>query len=301
MIISYGSSSLELAKSVGALAKMRVVGTNCRRFPDGEQFVKVEGDVQGEDVALIHTTALNPDTLLMEYALITDALKGAGCRTVTGVIPYLAYARQDSRFHTGESLSSKVYSKLIEDAGTDRIITIDTHLHRIKKIEDFFSVPAVNLSAMPVLGEYYMKNFGNEKTLVIGPDLESEQWARVVADKLGSNCTIFEKERKGDREVAVKGGFPTGPYAGSRVVLVDDIVSTGRTLIEVISGLRAQGASRVDALVTHSLLVEDALLKMKNAGLDALISTDTVPGPHATVSVAPVIAEALINFDSLYV
>jgi len=290
MIITYCSSSRGLAKSIGSAAAIPVVDASCRRFPDGEQFVKVLGDVRGQDVAVICTTALNPDTLFMEYSLIIDAVKGSGCKSVTGVMPYMAYARQDSRFNMGEPLSAKLFAKLIEDAGTDRIITVDLHLHRFKKIEEIFSIPAVNLTAMPLLADYYGQTHETEATTVAGPDMESGQWASVVARRLGVGFTILEKERKGDREVRVSGELTE---VGRRVVLVDDIISTGKTLIEVISKLKSRGAARIDALVTHALLVEDALPKMIEAGLDELISTDTVPGAHSKVSVAPLIAEAL--------
>jgi ribose-phosphate pyrophosphokinase len=290
MIITYGSASKDLARSVGSLTGFPVVETVCRRFPDGEQLVKVQGDVRSEDVALIQTTALDPDSRLMEYALIVDALKGAGCRSVTGVIPYMAYARQDSRFHPGEPLSAKLFARLIEAPGTDRLFTVDMHLHRLREIQDVFQIPAVNLSAMPLLADYYREHFGSGKVMVTGPDAESGQWARLVADRLSVSCTILQKERAGDREVSVTGNLTS---AGCRVVLVDDIVSTGRTLIEVISKLRHGGAERIDALVTHPLLMGDALDELKKAGLGELITTDTVPGRSATVSIAPLLAEAL--------
>jgi ribose-phosphate pyrophosphokinase len=292
LIITYGSSSRDLARSIGSIASIPVLETSCRHFPDGEQFVKVSGDVRDQDVAVVCTTALNPDPLFMEYSLIVDAVKGSGCRSVIGIMPYMAYARQDSRFNQGEPLSAKLFAKLIEDVGTDRFITVDMHLHRFKKIEEVFSIPAVNLSAMPLLAEYYKRAHGTEDTTVAGPDMESEQWASIVARRLGVEFTILEKERMGDREVSVSGELSG---AGRSVVLVDDIVSTGKTLIEVISKLKSQGVKRIDALVTHALLVENALSKMKSAGLNELISTDTVPGPHSKVSVAPLVVEALIR------
>jgi ribose-phosphate pyrophosphokinase len=290
LLVTYGSSSEVLARSIAKTVGLALVEINRRRFPDGEQYVRVMGNVSGEDVAVVQSLGMNPDTLLLEYALLVDALKGAGCRSVTGVIPYLAYARQDSRFHRGEPLSIKVVAKFIESAGTDRLITVDMHLHRHKEIKDVFSIPAVNLSAMPLLAEYYRKNFGFQKTVVVGPDMESEQWAKVVAEKLSAPYTILEKERLGDRDIKVSGELSA---KGNRVVLVDDIISTGKTLIEVVAMLKAQGVKRVDALVTHALLVEGAFTKLREAGLSELISTDTVPNQCARVSIAPLIADAL--------
>jgi len=290
LLITYGSAGEDLAKSISKITGQTLAKTSCRRFPDGEQYVKITGELSGEDVAIVQHFGLNPDRLFMEYALIADAARGSGCRSVTAVVPYLAYARQDSRFQSGEALSAKLFPKLIEEAGTDRIITVDLHLHRFRKISQVFRIPAVNLSAMPLLAEYYGKRHGSRNTLVIGPDKESEQWAESVAKKLSTDYTVLEKERLGDREVEVSGNLCV---KGRSVVLVDDIISTGKTLMEVILRLKAEGASRIDALVTHALLVEDALPKLKRAGLSELIATDTVANPAAKVSVSPLIAEAL--------
>lgn len=289
MLITYGSSCEDLAKSIAKIVGSELIKVDRRQFPDGEQYVKVLGNVSGEDVAVVQSLGINPAALFIEYSLLVDALKGAGCKHVIAVIPYLAYTRQDSRFHRGEPLSIKVIAKFIESAATDRLITVDMHLHRYKEIREVFSIPAVNLSAMPLLAEYYKKNFGSQKTVVVGPDIESEQWAKVVASRLSAPYAILEKERLGDRDVKVSGELGEK----GRVVLVDDIVSTGKTLVEAISRLKAQGVSRIDALTTHALLVEDALNKLRQAGLSELISTNTVPNQCACVSIAPLIAKAL--------
>jgi len=290
LLVTYGSSSEFLARAIAKEIGLTLVETNRRRFPDGEQYVRVMGNVSGEDVAVVQSLGMNPDALFIEYSFLVDALKGAGCRHVIAVIPYLAYTRQDSRFHSGEALSVKLMAKFIEGVGTDRLITIDMHLHRYNEIGNVFKIPATNLSAMPLLAEYYRKNYGSQKTVVVGPDVESEQWAKVVAGKLFAPYTILEKQRLGDRDIKISGELSTEV---NRVVLVDDIVCTGKTLIEVVSKLRAQGVKRVDALVTHALLVEGALSKLREAGLSELISTDTVPNQCARVSIAPLIADEL--------
>jgi ribose-phosphate pyrophosphokinase len=290
LIITYGSAGEWLARATAKIAGLAVVDVNRRLFPDGEQYVKVLGDVEGQDVAIFQSMGLNPDLLFMEYSLIVDALKGAGCKSVTAVIPYLAYARQDHRFCKGEPLSAKIIAKLIESAGTDRLVTIDMHLHRFKEISEVFDIPATNLSAMPLLAEYYCRNYGAANTVVVGPDMESEQWAQTVAKSLSSRCHVLEKERLGDRDVRVSN---TLSIRGNTAVLVDDMISTGKTLVEVILKLKSQGVERIDALVTHSLLVEGAYHKLKTAGMSELISTDTISGPQSFVSVAPILAIAL--------
>ena len=290
MLITYGSSSEVLARSVAKEGNIPVVESVRRLFPDGEQYVRVSGDLLGEDVILIHSFALKPDTLLVEYILLVDAIRSAGCKSLTAVIPYLAYLRQDSRFKPGEPLSAKVIASLLEFPKVDRIITIDAHLHRFRALSDLFRIPSFNLSAMPLLADYYLKNLGNLNTVVVGPDAESEQWARVVAHGLSSPYIIMEKVRLGDREVTIRG---SASVKDKNVVLVDDIISTGMTLVNVIKTLLDYGAKKVDALVTHALLVEDSYQTLKRAGLGNLISTDTVPGVHSKVSVAPLILSAI--------
>jgi len=275
---------------MASISNSRLVETVTRRFPDGELYVRVLGEVAGEDVVLVQSLGLEPDPLLVEYFLIVDALRGSGCKSVTAVIPYLAYARQDSRFNDGEPLSLGAIARLIEDAGSDRIITVDAHLHRFRKLGDVFRIPTHNVSAMPLLAQYYRANSEHRDVVVIGPDSESEQWAMVVAETLSAKHFLLNKQRLGDREVKTSGPLPV---RGKSVVVVDDIVSTGGTLVDVAAKLKERGAKRIDVLVTHALLVGDTLAKLSEAGISDLISTDTVPGPTSRVSVAPAIVNVL--------
>jgi ribose-phosphate pyrophosphokinase len=292
MLLTYGSAGGQLAKSVAGILGAPLLAACWRTFPDGEQYVRVEGEPKGEDVVVFQSLAYRPDHLLMEYFLLVDALKRGGARSVTGVIPYLAYARQDHIFFPNEPLSAKLVPRLIESVETDRIITVDMHLHRFKDPSHVFTVPAQNLSAMPLLAQYYRVNIGPTDLTVVGPDSESEQWARCVAEELGAPYMILEKERLGDRDVRVKGELQ---LKGKTALIVDDMVSTGKTMVEVIARLRLEGVKKVDALVTHALLVEGAKRKMQEAGLSELISSDTVPGGSAQVSIAPIIARALVT------
>jgi ribose-phosphate pyrophosphokinase len=292
MLVTSGSAGGELAKSVASILGLPLLATRRRTFPDGEQYLRVEGNVRGQDVAVFQSLAYRPDQLLIEYSLLVDALKGGGAASVIGVIPYLAYARQDEVFRPNEPLSARLIPRLIESAGTDRVITVDMHLHRFKAPGDVFRVPAQNLSAMPLLARHYGEHADASRVTVVGPDSESGQWARVVAEGLGASCIVLEKERLGDRDVRIKGKLP---LKGRTALIVDDMVSTGKTMVEVIKRLKGEGAQRVDALVTHALLVEGAEKKMMDAGLSKLICSDTVPGGEGRVSIAPIIAQALGN------
>jgi len=290
LIIAFGSSGEHLARAVAKITRFSVTETETRRFPDGELYVRVMGDASREDVAVFQSLGMRPDRLLMEYCLIADAVKGMGCKTVTAVIPYLAYARQDARFRSGEPLSIKLVARSLEGAGTDRLISVDAHLHRLRALKEVFTIPTLNLSAMPLLAEYYKTEFGVRNVIVVGPDSESEQWASTVAGTLSTEYSILNKERLGDRDVEISG---SPSVRGKTVVLVDDIISTGKTLVGAIRRLRSKGAKRIDVLTTHALLVEGALSLLRKAGMSHLVSTDTIPRSTSRVSVAPMIADAL--------
>jgi ribose-phosphate pyrophosphokinase len=292
MILTFGSAGEQLARSISTIMGATLIIPERRTFPDGEQYMRIKGDVRGQHVAVFQSLAYKPDQLLFEYCLMVDALKGGGARSVIGVFPYLAYARQDQVFRANEPLSARLVPRLIESAGTDRVITVDMHLHRFKEHTEVFRVPAQNLSAMSLLARYYRDRAKTSAVIVIGPDSESEQWARVVSQELGAPCLILEKERLGDREVTVRGALP---LEGRTALIVDDMVSTGKTMVEVISLLKKQGISKVDALVTHALLVEGASKRLKDAGLRELFYSDTIPGGEPSISVAPLIAADLIG------
>jgi ribose-phosphate pyrophosphokinase len=266
-----------------------------RRFPDGEKYLRVLSEVKDQTVAVVQSIHHTPDELLFEYLLLTDALKDLGAKRVIAFMPYFAYARQDERFKPGEALSFKTVSKLIEGVGTDEIYTIDMHQHRVIKSSEAFKIPAHNLSAMPLLADYVKKTGKLEKPLVIGPDAEAEQWAKVAAERLGTDYDVFEKKRLGDAYVEVR---PRKSSAHGRdVLIVDDIISTGGTIVEAVRILLSQGAQRVEVACTHPILAPGALAKINAAGVQDVVGTDTVPSPISRVSVAPLIAEQLRNHN----
>lgn len=289
LIVIGGPTCQNLASKVAKELGIDMGGLEVRRFPDGEKYLRVLSDVKGQSVAVIQSIHHTPDELLFEYLLLADALKDLGAKRVTAFIPYFAYARQDERFKPGEALSFKTVSKLIESVGTDEIYTIDMHQHRVLKSSEVFKIPSHNLSAMPLLADYVKKSGKLENPLVIGPDAEAEQWAKIAAERLRTDYDVFEKKRLGDAHVEVR---PRRANASGRdVLIVDDIISTGGTIVEAAKILLAQGARQVQVACTHPILAPGALEKIRSAGVSEVIGTDTVPGPISYVSVAPVIAE----------
>ena len=291
MIVIGGPTSEPLASKVANELGLVAGKLEVRRFPDGEKYLRVLTDVQGQHVAVIQSIHHTPDELLFEYLLLADTLKDLGATKVTTFIPYFAYARQDERFKPGEALSFRTVSKLIESVGTDEIYTIDMHQHRVVKSSEVFKIPSHNLSAMPLLADHIRKLGKLHNPLVIGPDAEAEQWAKLAAERLDTDYDVFLKTRLGDAKVEVR---PRKSNANGRdVLIVDDIISTGGTIVEAVKILHGQGAGRVQVACTHPILAPGALEKIKETGVDDVIGTDTVPSPISVVTVAPVIAEQL--------
>jgi ribose-phosphate pyrophosphokinase len=289
MIIIGGSTSEALASKVANELGVDAGGLEVRRFPDGEKYLRVLSDVKGRSVAVIQSIHHTPDELLFEYLLLADTLKDLGAKRVIAFIPYFAYARQDERFKPGEALTFRTVTKLIESVGTDEIYTIDMHQHRVLKSSEVFRIPSHNLSAMRLLADYVQKSGKLENPLVIGPDSEAEQWAKVAAERLHTDYDVFEKKRLGDAQVEVR---PRGSNANGRdVLIVDDIISTGGTIVEAVKILQSQGARRIQVACTHPILAPGALAKIKEAGVQDIFATDTVPSPISQVTVAPLIAE----------
>jgi len=289
MIIIGGSSSENLANKVANHLGVTQGKVDIKRFPDGEKYLRVISDVKDQNVVVIQSMHHTPDEFLFEYMLLVDALKDLGASRVTSFIPYFAYARQDERFKPGEALSFKTVSKLIESVGTDEIFTIDMHQHRVLRSSQVFRIPSHNLSAMPLLANYVSNEARLKNPLVIGPDIEAEQWAKLAAETLGTDYDVFDKKRFAADKVEIR---PRKANAKGRdILIVDDIISTGGTIVEASKILFSQGANAIEVACTHPILASDALNRIKAAGVANVIGTDTVPGPISYVSVAPLIAE----------
>ena len=296
MIVIGGSSCENLANTVANQLDVTSGKLEVRRFPDGEKYLRILNEVKNEHVIVIQSMHHTPDDFLFEYLLLVDALKDLGAKRVTSFVPYFAYARQDERFKPGEALSFKTVSKLIQSVGTDEIFTIDMHQHRVVKSSEVFGIPSHNLSAMRLLADYVRKEGKLTNPLVIGPDAEAEQWAKLAAESLNAEYDVFEKKRLGDSKVEIR---PRKSSAKDRdVLIVDDIISTGGTIIEASKILFSQGARRIEVACTHPILASEALSRILAIGVANVVGTDTVPCPISYVSVAPLIADNVRKLSS---
>ncbi|MFZ5481145.1 MAG: ribose-phosphate diphosphokinase [Myxococcota bacterium] len=256
-------------------------------FPDGESRVRVP-DVAGQDVEVVCTLD-RPDPKFLPLAFALRAAKAAGARRVRLVAPYLCYMRQDRAFHPGEAVSAWFVADLISSL-CDELVTVDPHLHRIPSLALLYGVPARVVHAAPALSDWIRANVCDP--VVIGPDEESEQWAAAVAAGAGAPSTVLHKTRRGDRDVEV-----TVPdlhrWPGRTPVLVDDIVSTARTMGAAARHLRAAGTPPPVCVVVHALFAPGAAEELAAAGVARVASCNTVAHVTNAVDVAPLVRAAL--------
>jgi ribose-phosphate pyrophosphokinase len=288
MKIVLGPASVELGEKISQLTGYEKVPVATRVFPDGESYVRLESNVQGEHVAIVQTTCAPQDTRLVQLAFLANAAKRNGAAKVTAVTPYLGYARQDKIFLAGETISIEVIASMLKIAGLDALLTINVHSEpAIAK----FPFPAKTISAIPLLAEYFVKK-GVKKAFALSPDKGAMYIALQAQAVLGGGVGHLEKHR--DRYT----GQTTQDAAhldvkGQAVIIFDDIISTGGTIVGAAKILRDQGAAHVYTACVHGLLIGDAEKRILDAGVEEIVSSDSVPGKNSKVSLAPLIAQEL--------
>lgn len=258
-------------------------------FPDQELRVTVAPPAP---TTLIFAALDQPNEKLLALLFAAEALRRMGTKRLVLVAPYLCYMRQDKAFHEGEAISQKVVGPLLAQS-FDRVVTVDAHLHRTKDIGEVFpGIAADNLSAMPAIAEALRASGFDPKTVVVGPDAESQAWVADLAGRLGLDYAVAHKTRHGDRSVALAFADPS-LFAGRPALLVDDIVSSGGTLITAAKVLHAAGAASVDAIVTHALFAPEFTRVLFEAGIRSVKSSDSVPHPSNAIALDGVLAAAL--------
>lgn len=288
MIIVPGPASKDLGSKVADSLGVEAVPIEFKFFPDGESYIRYTGSLRGENVVVVQTTGPPQDINLVQLLLLIDAAKDLGARSVTAVVPYIAYARQDKMFRRGEVVSAKTVTRLLEATGVDRFITVN--IHNPDALSEF-RIPAVSLSAIPLLARF-VKGRGLEGAFSLGPDEGAAQMVEEAAEILKGGYGFLKKQR--DRvtgEIAFE--KKVFDLKGKNAVVFDDIISTGGTTAAAVKTLRSQGAKKVFAACVHALLIADARDRILNSGAEEIIGTDSVPSSVSTVSIAPLIAEAL--------
>jgi ribose-phosphate pyrophosphokinase len=244
-----------------------------RRFPDGETYLRIDSDVQGREVAILGTLR-EPDGKALPLFFMADTLRDLGASRVGLVAPYLAYMRQDKRFRAGEALTSTSFARLLS-ARFDWLVTVDPHLHRRHSLSEIYTIPTEVVHAAPLLAQWIRENVA--APVVVGPDAESEQWVSAVANAVPCPHVVLEKVRNGDRAVAVSRIPEIERWAGRTAVLVDDIISSARTMIETVSQWRAVGQSAPICLGVHAVFASGAYEALCGAGVARVVTTNSIP------------------------
>jgi len=287
-IVFAGTDSTGIAKRLARRIKAEYSELLVSSFPDGELRIRYPVDVSGVHVIIVNGMMPHPNRNLLESVFAIQTAKQLGAEKVTFVAPYLAYMRQDKMFHPGECVSARVMAKLLDCA--DRVIAVDPHLHRIHRLQDIFRTKAKSVSSDPVLAEYIRKN--HPKAIIIGPDIESSQWAKTIADSIGQESMILMKKRYSSTKVRIIVHGDPAKFRGRDAVIVDDIISTGHTMIEPIRQLKKFGAKKITCIGVHGVFVENALQKLKKLGAQ-VITTNTIENKTSKIDVSPAIAGAL--------
>ncbi len=283
----YDAQGRRLAQALGSPFSL----IDVHRFPDGESRVTLPA-VMPEHVILCRSLD-HPNAKLVELLLAAQTARELGARRITLVAPYLCYMRQDIAFNPGEAVSQRIIGGFL--AGVfNALITVDPHLHRIHDLAEIMpGIHARSLSCAAAMGDFLRARGG--RPLLVGPDSESEQWVHALARYAGLDYAIAHKERLGDREVRIR--MPEGSYRGLEVVLVDDMASTGRTMIGIAEILKAQGAGPIQSLVTHALHDDEAERLMHAVGIEHVWSSDSITHASNAVSLTEVLADAVKAID----
>jgi len=285
MIITSCGNSKEIAVKLAKKLKAKYSPLTISAFPDDDIYMKYNTDVKGKKVVIVHSFQPHSDMSLFDIIWAAETAKDLGAKKVILVAPYLAYMRQDKRFNPGEAISSKIMAKHLNSC-LDKIITIDTHLHRYKSLKNIFTISAKNLTANNLIAAYIKKNFHD--VVIIGPDWESYQWAESIAKQVGVEATVLRKTRFSSRKVKVKMIKPI-PIKGKSVIIVDDIISTGHTIAEAAKQAHKLGARTITAIGVHGLFVEDAVSKLVKAGVNKITSTNCIAHPSNKIDVTPIL------------
>jgi ribose-phosphate pyrophosphokinase len=266
-----GTANPEFAQKVAQYLDIEVGVATINRFSDGEISVQIKESVRGQDVFIVQPTCAPTNDHLMELLIMIDALKRSSAKSISAVIPYYGYARQDRKAAPRVPITAKLVADLLESAGIDRMITIDLHA---AQIQGFFNIPVDNLFGS-ILFVDYLKSKNLKNPIIASPDIGGVTRARSYAQKLGYDLVIVDKRREKANEAKVMNII--GDVAGKDVILVDDMVDTAGTLIKAAEVLKQKGATSVMACCTHGVLSGPAYDRIKDGTLDELIISDTIP------------------------
>jgi ribose-phosphate pyrophosphokinase len=264
----------QLAETLISKAGYELGKLDIHHFPDGESLVRLESDVKGQDIVLLCSLD-RPDEKAMSLMFFARTAKELGAKSVGLVAPYLGYMRQDKRFHEGEAITSNIFAAFISEY-FDSLITVDPHLHRHKSLREIYSIPTKVIHAADAIAEWIKDNI--EKPVLIGPDAESDQWVSEVAQKAGAPYIVLTKTRRGDKDVEITVPDVT-KYKDHTPILVDDIISTARTMIATVEHLNKAGMKPPVCIGVHAVFAGNAYDALKSSGVSRIVTCNTIQHP----------------------
>lgn len=271
MVIFSGSSNLKLAEKICKTLKVNMGEAFVSKFSDGEIRVKIEDNVRGKDVFVVQSTCPPVNDNLVELLILLDALKRASAYRITAVIPYFGYARQDRKDQPRVPITAKLVANILASAGASRVLTLDLHAGQI---QGFFDIPLDHLYALNVFYNYFKKMEPND-LVIVSPDVGGIKVARAYAKKFNAGLAIVDKRRNSPDSTDVM--HILGDVEGKNVIMVDDMISTGSSLVEAAKALKRHKAKKIYAAITHGILCSNAVEKIENSEIDLLVITDSVP------------------------
>jgi ribose-phosphate pyrophosphokinase len=259
-----------------------------RRFPDGESYLRLHDEPAGRD-AVVVASLRDPDPQALGLWFLAQTARELGARSVGLVAPYLPYMRQDTRFAPGEAVTSATFARFISQA-FDWLVTVDPHLHRLASLSQVYTIPADNVASAPAIARWVAQQV--PKPVIIGPDSESEQWAGEVAARIGCPAIVLHKRRLGDRQVEIS--IPDAQaFAGHSPVLIDDIVSSARTMAEAARHVRTAFGLAPVCIGVHAVFAPDAMQALRDAGAGSVVTCNTLPHETNAIDVMGDVADAV--------
>ena len=271
MKILTGNSNKQLSNKISKNLKNKLVNTSIRKFADGEIYIEINENIRGNSIFIIQSVSSPANDNLMELLLCIDALKRSSAKNITAVIPYFGYARQDRKVVPRTSISAKLVSNLITNAGANRVVTVDLHAGQI---QGFFDIPVDNLFATPIFSKHIKKKIKSKNIICVAPDVGGVERARALGKKLDVGLAIVDKRRPSPGKSQVMNVI--GNVKNKICILTDDIIDSGGTIVNAADALLKRGAKEVHVYATHGVFSGDAVKKIKNSKIKNLVITDSI-------------------------
>ena len=271
MKILTGNSNKQLSNKISKNLKNKLVNTSIRKFADGEIYIEINENIRGNSIFIIQSVSSPANDNLMELLLCIDALKRSSAKNITAVIPYFGYARQDRKVVPRTSISAKLVSNLITNAGADRVVTVDLHAGQI---QGFFDIPVDNLFATPIFAKHIKRKIKSNNIICVAPDVGGVERARALGKKLDVGLANVDKRRPSPGKSQVMNVI--GNVKNKICILTDDIIDSGGTIVNAADALVKRGAKEVHVYATHGVFSGDAVKKIKSSKIKNLVITDSI-------------------------